>query len=429
MASIAQPHTNPGPVRANWILNRKDDLIWYIGSALAGYVYIVLIWALANQVPGDDPVKGVITTLKLGGIHIEVTLNLLVVLSWAYLVDAPHIFATLARTFFDPDEREIRKTELRRSWLWFGFGPVFIVAPYLIGAFLPEGRKLSEFWLNFGWLIYFVFFRLWAYYHVVRQHWGFFSLYKRKNDDFADNLGNRIDVWFFNLILYLPLIMFMTSTYYAETPGFPDLGLRTPLFGIFSLGNILYPLAWAAYLLALIGYIGWQVYRWQEGAPLNIPKLLLMAFLIPLHLLAFSNPLFVLFLVPLVTVGHNLQYHRIVWSYGQSKYSKEDRHGFAWAKRAFSSFWVYALMGILFTFALYKGPWIEFIKATTGITLDKSLLNSLSMMAGVMDPSELNLGEKVFAAFLTGWAMQHYYLDSKIWRVRKDKLVQKNLQV
>ncbi|GAB4161922.1 MAG: hypothetical protein Fur0021_35650 [Candidatus Promineifilaceae bacterium] len=43
--------------------------------------------------------------------------------------------------------------------------------------------------------------------------------------------------------------------------------------------------------------------------------------------------------------------------------------------------------------------------------------------------SELGLGEKIFAAFLTGWAMQHYYLDARIWRVRRDKMVRENLHV
>jgi hypothetical protein len=51
------------------------------------------------------------------------------------------------------------------------------------------------------------------------------------------------------------------------------------------------------------------------------------------------------------------------------------------------------------------------------------------MMAGVADPAKLGLGEKLFAAFITGWAMQHYYLDSKIWRVRSDKTVRDNLKV
>jgi hypothetical protein len=51
------------------------------------------------------------------------------------------------------------------------------------------------------------------------------------------------------------------------------------------------------------------------------------------------------------------------------------------------------------------------------------------MMAGVADPSALGLGEQLFAALLLGFAMQHYYLDAKIWRVSRDKQVRQHLKV
>jgi hypothetical protein len=50
-------------------------------------------------------------------------------------------------------------------------------------------------------------------------------------------------------------------------------------------------------------------------------------------------------------------------------------------------------------------------------------------MVGIQLPESLALGERGFAAFITDYAMQHYYLDSKIWRVSKDKDVAKNLNV
>ena len=65
----------------------------------------------------------------------------------------------------------------------------------------------------------------------------------------------------------------------------------------------------------------------------------------------------------------------------------------------------------------------------TGLRLDEVLLNSLGMMAGVRDPAVLGLGEQIFAAALLGFAMQHYYLDSKIWRVSRDESVRRHLDV
>jgi hypothetical protein len=37
------------------------------------------------------------------------------------------------------------------------------------------------------------------------------------------------------------------------------------------------------------------------------------------------------------------------------------------------------------------------------------------------------LGAEVVAASLLGWAMQHYYLDARIWRVSKDERLRKVL--
>jgi hypothetical protein len=415
-------------VRWNWIIDRKNDLLWYIGSALAGWFYVgIILFAIRTTA---NPLTDPLGTLRFGGVEIPLTLKLLVVWSWAFLIDAPHVWATLARTYFDPDEWKVRRRELMISWGWFLLGPAAILLPYVLGAALaPLGIKFSPFGLGLGALIYFVFFRLWAYYHVVRQHWGFFMLYKRRNHDLDDARENQIDKWFFNLSLYLPLAMFMTSGFYDTTPGFPSLGLRQNLFGTISIGGLLYPLTWALFLFTMVGYGVWQWRRWQIGAPINGAKLLLMLAIIPLHFVAFAHPILVVFVVPLVTVGHNLQYHRIVWTYGQNKYGAEQRAGFTMAKKIFSRLPIYILTGLLFTFALYQGPWINFLRHTFGLQLDQSLLNSIAMMAGVVDPSKLNLGEKIFAGMISGWAMQHYYLDAKIWRVRRDAMVRKGLGV
>jgi len=50
------------------------------------------------------------------------------------------------------------------------------------------------------------------------------------------------------------------------------------------------------------------------------------------------------------------------------------------------------------------------------------------MMAGLTDPASLNLGQQLFGTFLLGWAMQHYYLDAKIWRVSRDRSVAEQLE-
>ncbi len=414
-------------VRFHWILSPGKDLLFYIGSALAGWLYLgVILFAIATL---DEPLSAPLATIGLGAVTIPLTLELLVVLSWALILDAPHVWATLARTLFDPDEWRVRRREILFSFVWFGVGPLVIVAPYALGAiFSGWGRPPPAGSLALGAILFFVFFRLWAYYHVVRQHWGFFRLYKRKADDF-DPVSDRLDTWFFHLSFYLPLVLFMTSAWYAETPGFPDLGLRRPLVAGVSVGEVVYPAAWAAFSAVLVVYIAHQWRLWRAGRMLNGSKLLLLGLVVPLHVVAFSHPVVTAFVVPLVTVGHNIQYHCIVYSYARNKYSRRAEPEFRWIRGLFSNFAVYALVGLVFTFALYKGPLVETFRAATGGRLDEMLFNSLAMMAGVRDPAELALGEQVMAALIVGFAMQHYYLDSKIWRVSKDRQVRQYLKV
>jgi hypothetical protein len=410
-----------------WILSPQKDLLFYIGSALAGWLYVAIIFFAILTV--QNPLKDPLSVIHLGEFQIPLTLQLLVLLSWGLILDAPHVWATLARTLFDPDEWRVRKREIAISFSWFFFGPVAILLPYFLGGVTARfGVVLPATVLSFGALAYFVFFRLWAYYHVVRQHWGFFTLYKRKGDDHA-SVVNRVDWWFFNLSLYMPLVMFMTGPFYLKTPGYVNIGLMTPIVGEWSVATLAYPAAWVLYLGVIVFYLGFQLKLWAEGSQLNGSKLLYMALIVPLHLVAYSNPVMAVFLVPLVTVGHNIQYHCIVYSYAQNKYPFKSEREFRWARGLFKNFWIYASVGLVFTLALYRGPWIDFLKHFTGWRLDKSLLNSLAMMAGVADPASLSLGEKVFAACITGFAMQHYYLDAKIWRVSRDKEVQKYLKV
>ncbi len=414
-------------IQFHWILDARKDLLFYIGSALAGWLYLgIIVYAIHTlQNPLTDPLG----TLRLGGIHIPLTLELLVVVSWAFILDAPHVWATLGRTLFDPDEWRMRRREILFSFIWFAVGPIAIFTPYLLGAYLPYvGLHLPVEMLPLGAVLFFVFFRLWAYYHVVRQHWGFFTLYKRKAQDYHPE-RDRIDHWFFNLSMYLPLVMFLTSEYYASTPGFPDLGLRKPVIAGISIGEIVYPIAWAGFFVVILYYLYFQYRLWRSGEVLNGSKLLYMALLVPLHFLAFSHPIIAVFIVPLVTVGHNIQYHCIIYQYAKNKYHPAQDRQYRWVKALFKNFAVYAFWGIVFTFAFYRGPWIEFLKDWLGLELDQVLLNSIGMMAGIKDPAKLGLGEQIFAAFIIGFAMQHYYLDSKIWRVRKDGQVAKHLNV
>lgn len=421
-ASVSTPSPRP---RFVWLLDARRDLAFYIGSVAAGWLYVgLIVYALSTLThPLDEP----LATFRLGGLSIPLTLELLVVASWAFLLDAPHVWATLGRTLADPDEWRTRRSVLLTSFVWFLVGPAIILTPYVLGSFAARwGHPVAPERLALGAVAFFVLFRLWAYYHVVRQHWGFVSLYRRKAAD-PDPLP--LDRWFFNLSMYMPLVLFLTSSFYDQAPGFPSLGLGQPLVAGNSLAALLHPLAWVAYLGAFCAYFGWQVRQACRGERLNWSKLVYLAPLLPLHFVAFSHPLLVAFVVPLVTVGHNIQYHAIVYAYGRKKYSATTEPRYRWARLIFKNLVVYGAVGLVFTFGFYRGPWIEWLKEATGLSLDQVMLHSIGMMAGIRDPAALGLGEQLFAAMLLGFAMQHYYLDSKIWRVSRDAQVRENLGV
>src|SRR4030095_4326588 len=139
----------PRAVSVRWIISARDDLVWLIGSVASSYLLLVLY------------VRGLLPLVPM-------------VALWAILIDAPHVFGTFSRTYFDRTERRNRGRLLWGSLLFFAVGPLMVS----LGAGL----------------IFFFVAALWAYYHLVKQHYGFMVLYKKKNNDLApvDNALDRL---------------------------------------------------------------------------------------------------------------------------------------------------------------------------------------------------------------------------------------------
>jgi len=405
-------------VRWNWIIGWKSDLVWYIGSALAGWLYVVLVLYLGRGL--RDPLHDAFYTLTFGGRSLDLNLYLVVFVSWAFLVDSPHLWATLARTYLDPDAWVRHRRELLRALLFFGLGPLTVMSSYFIGLFAPLGENAAA----KGEELYFAFFRLWAYQHVVRQHWGFLSLYKRKNDDGRDPIENRADCWFFNLALYLPLAMFVSAPWYSDT-GFPH--ADAALLGGVKVVEAIHAACFVLYVTVAVGYVSFQFVRWLGGVERNGPKLLFLASIVPLHFMVFAEPLLGYFIVPIVTVGHNLQYHRIVWSYGQNKYAGDTSRRYRWTRPVFRNVWLYIGLGALFTFALHRGPWVDFLEDTLSAFFDRWVVGGIGLVAGLNDIAGSGIGAQAVGLLFTGWSLHHYYLDGKIWHVNRDPSVARSL--
>ncbi len=359
MAATADIITKPvaSAISLRWIIGARDDLIWFIGSVVSSYALLFLY------------VSGILPLLPM-------------VALWAILIDAPHVFGTFSRTYFDRAERKNRARLLWGSLLFFAIGPVMVLA----GA---------------GFVFLFVA-ALWAYYHLVKQHYGFMVLYKKKNGDLArvDNVLDRLLLLFaFNY----PFVEFIARD--------PEPMARVPAAlrgGVNGLSKLLL----AATIVIFAVWVVRQVQRAITGEPLNVPKYLLLAAAIPMHWIVLLTPMphKTIAIVAILTIYHNLQYHRLIWFHNQ-KYKSREKYGAAEliSRRVL----YYIAFGIIFG-VIYQGP-----------RQALSYLGLQNAAAGGEQPLVVQLG----ISFLWGYAFIHYYLDSKIWRVRRDPTVGKALNM
>src|SRR2546427_12858415 len=155
----------PRAISLRWIINAREDLIWFIGSVAASYALLILY------------VTGILPLIPM-------------VAGWAILIDAPHVFGTFSRTYFDASEWKTRKRLMLGSLLFFVVGPTMV----LLGA---------------GFTFFFIA-ALWAYYHLVKQHYGFMVLYKKKNNDLAP-IDNTLDRLLLMFAFNYPFVAFIAN--------------------------------------------------------------------------------------------------------------------------------------------------------------------------------------------------------------------------
>jgi hypothetical protein len=360
MAASAEIISKPvaSAISLRWIIGARDDLTWFVGSVVSSYL---LLWLYVSDLVPLVPMVAL----------------------WAILIDAPHVFGTFSRTYFDRSERQNRARLLWGSLLFFAIGPVMVLA----GAGL----------------VFFFVAALWAYYHLVKQHYGFMVLYKKKNGDLA-RIDNALDRLLLLFAFNYPFVEFIARD--------PEAMARVPerlRGGVNGFAGILL----AGTILLFIVWLGRQVQRAITGDPLNVPKYLLLAAAIPMHWIVLLTPMphKPIAIVAILTIYHNFQYHRLIWFHNQKYANKREQYGTA--ELISRRILYYVAFGIVFG-VIYQGP--------------RQILGYLGLQnsaAGVQQSFALQLG----ISFLWGYAFIHYYLDSKIWRVRRDPTVGKALHI
>ena len=359
-----------------WIINAREDLIWFIGSVVSSYALLILY------------TQGIIPLVPMIAV-------------WAILIDAPHVFGTFSRTYFDRTERRNRGRLLWGSLLFFIVGPVLVV----LGAGF----------------IFFFFAALWAYYHLVKQHYGFMVLYKKKNGDLAP-IDNALDRLLLIFAFNYPFVAFIAQD--------PEAMARVPK-ALQSSVDILAMFLLAGTLVIATAWTVRQVQRAVMTLPLNIPKYLLLAAAIPMHWVVLLTPMphKPLAIVAILTIYHNLQYHRLIWFHNQKYIARPGvarggseagttnlRQEYGAAALISRRLIFYIAFGIVFGF-IYQGP--------------RQYLGYLGLRNGGVSGAStgLSFATQLGISFLWGYAFIHYYLDSKIWRVRRDPSVGKALNM
>src|SRR5258708_2362495 len=129
---IITEQARPRAISMRWIINAREDLIWFVGSVASSYALLSLY------------VTGILPLIPM-------------VVGWAILIDAPHVFGTFSRTYFDASEWVTRKRLMLGSLLFFVIGPLMVL-------------------LGLGFTFFFLA-ALCAFYHLFKQHDGFMLPY------------------------------------------------------------------------------------------------------------------------------------------------------------------------------------------------------------------------------------------------------------
>jgi len=369
-----------------WIISWKADLFFFIfGGALASYL--------------------------LFSLHAIFALDMVVVwFFWFMLLDSPHFFGTYLRTYLDRQELKRRRTLLVGSLGLLCIGPLILLLSY--GLFVSNWG---------GYALPFIIFRsfvsLWAYFHVVRQHYGILSLYKRKNGD-SDPWDLRFDFWILHLSLLVPFLVLLSR----HPESLSVLSVSVQEWALVSrdfLGQIGMWLVGAMTAVFLVRQ-GWQ---YQRTGAFNLPKVLLLVVLAPLHTFLCYHPATLTTSMnsfgAFVTIFHDFQYLAIVWFYQRGKChapgQDPSRFGVAGLLTRHVSFYIAAflLMGLASAFAVCR---LEVFPGCTPWWNTKAV-----HLFGVFSVSDLLM------SLLLGILLLHYFVDQFIWRPSKDAEVRATL--
>jgi hypothetical protein len=366
-----------------WLVSRRFDLAWFFGGAALSVIVLLLYFVAGAPI---------------------------VALWWVWLLafDGPHIAASFTRTYIDPDEWRRRPALLLTSLLTFAVGPVFLAMTAVSGSQDP-------------FLLFLALATLYGYYHVVRQHYGFVALYNAINGD-RDPKTVALDRRTLYLGCWAPYIYFLLTH-----PRVREL-LRLPSGELGNLATTTAEFAAAVWLAAL----AWFVVRHlrTDGLRLRNPKTPYLFTTVVLYgaiyfAIARFEPVYqasqgpdqdFLLLSIVIVIFHNVQYLGLVWFHNRNRYGDGERHGLAGVVNRAPAMFL-AVCG-LFSLAVYAT-----FACSTGVFPVCHWFTSAPAVVGRVTWNQIGL------CLWWGLAMNHYYLDQKIWRISGDESLKRSLRL
>ncbi len=407
----------------NWLIGKQQDSLWFIGSAAASFIMILAYMFMTD-------VLGLSYLLAVGLLYFV----------WAVSLDATHLAATYTRSYLDPNFLRQRRHFALISPLIILVGPLLLFSIY--GAFGGDlARAYSAAFHRFA-ICY-------AFYHLARQHWGLFVLYKGKNGE-TDPKLRKMEAILFTMAMAYPFVHVQTlgdkalsrAEFIGVDPGVWQelilvlLGLAVAVVALRVVINavpklaefvgdthflkifaLVFAVTAAAIYFGMEGIAGYSVLSmldrvlliglvvavvlylrnlYQLRAELSVahlPKYLFLVSalgttLIILHI-DLPPPLYLIAL----TIFHNLQYHRIVRHHNVNNYGREKAEGKpSPAFRLASSLGLH--IGVLATFSVFY----------------------MVPKAGNEFFNQSELYHYAISMFFWGFGFHHYIVDSVIWK-------------
>lgn len=386
----------------NWIVGKRVDLTAFIGGAFAGYAVFIMH----------------------AGFHWDMRI---IYLLFIMLLDTPHFFGTYLRTYLDKQEFRARRPLLLGSLLWLFSGPFTLLICY--GLFRIG---VADYLVPFD--VYFLGFSVWAYWHVVRQHYGFMRLYHSKNGE-RRSPDARKDGVLMHVGLMLPFLVFALRHpesrrafgLPAALPPAPE-SLRAYLLGQAAWEYYVFGAAALGLSYLLVGFAVREIARVRRGEPLNVPKVLLFSAVLPLHMVVcFSQSVLTAPLVTFsafVTIYHDIQYHVLVYCHQRNRFRDNPNAARDYGVAARLSKNVFVFGASVVGFGLLVRGFGCSIQVYQGASqcFTPILISRVHLFGSVYS-------DTLLAAFFIGFPLHHYFVDQYIWKPSRDPNLQRDLKL